>query len=98
MELSMRQTLPQEPSMAVIARPGLGQRSQPSFRPLLSVLLASAVIASGGYFGYQRLNPAPATVAPQTAPVTRGSISASVNATGSAAAVQTGVLGFGATG
>ena len=81
-----------------IATPRFGPRALPSLGALIGIAVAAAVIGAAGFFVYQRLNPPPAPVAQQTARVTRGTIIASVNATGSAQALTTNRLNFKANG
>jgi HlyD family secretion protein len=81
-----------------IAIPRTQHRASPPLSRIVAAIAAVLMLAAAGYFLYQRLNPAPAPVAQQTAPATRGSLTASVNATGTAAATTTSRLGFSATG
>src|SRR5690349_111389 len=70
----------------------------PSFGGLLALFVAVAVVLAGGVLVYRRISPPPAPVPQQTAPVTRGTITASVNATGNVAATQISRLTFRADG
>jgi multidrug efflux pump subunit AcrA (membrane-fusion protein) len=81
-----------------VASPRLGRRAAPSVSALIGIIVALAIVAVAGYFIYQRLNPPSAPVAQQTAQVARGSIAASVNATGTVAATTISRLGFRASG
>src|SRR5438128_6906738 len=81
-----------------VARPQLGWRAVPSASMLIGMVVALALLGGAGYFVYQRFNPTVAPLAQQTAPVTRGSIAASVNATGTVAATSASRLGFRASG
>src|SRR5438874_8980847 len=77
-----------------IALPRAQHRTGPPLSRFVAALAVALVLAGAGYLTYQRLNSAPAPVAQQTAQVTRGFITASINATGTAAATATSKLGF----
>ena len=73
----------------------LGRRVVPSLGTLIGVLVAAIVVGGAGFFAYQRFfTPTTAPVAQQTAKVTRGTITASVNATGTVASTAASKLGF----
>jgi RND family efflux transporter MFP subunit len=77
-----------------IATPRLGHRTGPSVQQVVGALAAAVVIGGAGTFAYQRFNPAPAAAVQQTAQVTRGNLTSSVNATGTAAATTISKLTF----
>lgn len=77
-----------------IATPRFGSRFVPSGGALVAIGVAVAVVAGAGFFINQRLNPAATPATTQTAKVTRTTITAGVNATGSAAATTTARLVF----
>ena len=77
-----------------IATPRFGTGMVPSAGGLVAIGVAIALVAGAGFFINQRLNPSTAPVATQTAKVTRSTITAAVNATGSAAPATTARLTF----
>ncbi len=77
-----------------IATPRLGTGMLPSGGALVAIGATIVIVAAAGFFISQRLNPAAAPVATQTAKVTRGTISAGVNATGAAVSNSTARLVF----
>jgi len=81
-----------------ITSPRFGLGALPSPGALIAIAVAAVVIGAAGYLLYQRVNAPPAPVVQQTATVARGSIVASVNATGSAQALTTNRLNFKANG
>src|SRR3954452_4112490 len=77
-----------------IALPRQNQRPWPPFTRLISVVVAATLLFGAGTFVYHRVNPGPAPVVQQTAQVTRGTITSSVNATGNVASTQSSRLTF----
>src|SRR5438094_4070746 len=76
----------------------LRRQRMPPFGGLVAILVSAAVIAGGGVLVFRKINPPPAPLPAQTATVTRGTITASVNATGNVAATQISRLTFRADG
>lgn len=68
-------------------------------RRIVTFLIVGVVLAGGGYFAYQWLNRSTTAATPlQTAPVTVGTISTSVSASGTIAAPQSDTLAWETTG
>lgn len=81
-----------------IAFPRRGLGLLPSFGTAIAIGLSGLVLVAGVYLVYQRLSPAQPAPAQSTAKVTRGTLTASVNATGSAVSPSTSRLTFKASG
>lgn len=80
------------------AIPRLGRRPWPSFGPILALVVAASAVSGAGFFVYQKLNPGTPPITQQRDRVARGSIAATVSATGSVAAPATSRLSFRSTG
>ncbi|MDR1508606.1 MAG: biotin/lipoyl-binding protein, partial [Synergistaceae bacterium] len=57
-------------------------------KKFVKFFIAAAILCSAGYWGYQWIRPARAAYSYRTQPVTRGSITSSISATGKVNAVK----------
>src|SRR5438477_10348179 len=80
------------------ATPSIGRRRLPSLETLVGVGIIVVATAVAALLLYQRLSPAPVAITQPTASATRGTITTSLTATGTAVGTSTSDLGFKATG